>query len=1157
MALDEPAGSDDASREHIEGSVEPLERAWQTDGEPDLACFVPAVETPWRLRALVELIKVDQEYRCRSGRHKNTEDYLWEWPELGASDQMVRELVEAECLTRAIYDAAASREEIDQRFSRLASRIDWQAIEAAAEEERAAKRTLKRGQRFGRYEIRGLVGEGAMGVVYRAYHPTLHCEVALKIPRWDARQEPSLVERFRREAPAAARVRHPNVCPVYDAGEIDGVFSITMALIDGQSLADRMGEPFDPKEAAAIAWRLALALDAVHKEGIVHRDIKPSNVMIDRSGEPLLMDFGLARPRAGDGSPSERRPPLAAGGEPGGTAPRGISFASTLTGGGTAPGTPLYMAPEQIRGEEANVATDVYSLGVLLYEMLAGRSLFPPTESLEELAFHILNTEPPALRAIRPELDAGLEAICMKAIAKNAAERHASALELAEALDAYSRPAPARRRRLTWLAAALAATAIFAAVLVYFKTGEGAMALEIDEPNVRVDVGGNEVPVKSLAVEIPVPVGRHELTVTKEGFAPYAGSVTIEWRGGRAALSIHLQGECVERWIDTSPSIHAIRFSPDGSKLHAAYSEFPRPSRVESRDVATGRLLEETAFSGKKYDHKALAVSPDGRYLFVTNYFRRDVSRIDLRNRNARADLTTGGQWAAAMGITPDGKKLVVAAGEDGRSRDEQNDLLAVIDIFGGKFSLSCAGKLEGEPMGSRLGLSADGKYAYFVTRRQKAKPPTLYEVPLDAPQRMHRKLVFPNGRLLSLAVAARSKRIYLANAEPRQIEVVNLDDFSLVAPLATKDYTPELLEIDPQGKTLAALCVANRKVLLFDSEDGTALGRLEGLREAAFDMIFSPDGRRLFVAHGAPKGGVAVVDVSRLLNDPRIVFASNRDGESLQLYTMRTDGTNRKRLRANHATDCSPRWSPDGRRIAFISNAEGPPRVCVMGRNGGGTIVLAGTDPILGGHDTLLSGAPLDWSPDGRRIVFIGDGHRAIRTVDTRTGEIRTLVDGAVGGGCAHHQNVCWNKADGSIVLGSFEPTSAKSSELFRLDPNGGRPAVQLTRQTGKPERFAADAPSPDGKRLAATQVPSRLPLLPRPIHLLTADAAGGGPLPSTAGTINFAPRWSPDGKQLVYAARLGGYCHIRLVAVAGGEPLQLTDGEWDDIEPDLWCGP
>ncbi len=266
--------------------------------------------------------------------------------------------------------------------------------------------------RFGRYRLERVLGKGGMGAVYLAYDSQLDRQVALKIPHF-SHDEVELRERFFREARAAATLDHPNLCPVFDIGEQDGVYYLTMAYIEGKSLSEylRSDKLFTPKVAAGLVRVLALALQEAHDRGVIHRDLKPANILIKQKKKPVITDFGLAR--------------------------RSSRQDERLTQSGAIMGTPAYMSPEQVNGD-ANAmgpGCDIYALGVILYELLTGR---PPFEGpMGLLMAQIALDPPPPLTEFRPDLDPVLEAICLKALAKRPQDRYRSMKAFAEALESW------------------------------------------------------------------------------------------------------------------------------------------------------------------------------------------------------------------------------------------------------------------------------------------------------------------------------------------------------------------------------------------------------------------------------------------------------------------------------------------------------------------------------------------------------------------------------------------------------------------------------------------------------------------------------------------------------------------------------------------------
>jgi serine/threonine protein kinase/class 3 adenylate cyclase len=263
----------------------------------------------------------------------------------------------------------------------------------------------------GRYRLLRLLGRGGMGSVYLAHDPHLDRDIALKIPHFGAEQGETM-ERFLREARAAGRLQHPNICTVHEVGEADGVHYLCMAYIEGEPLSMRTKDyaARPAGEAAALVRTLALALEEAHAQGVIHRDLKPSNIMMNRRGEPVVMDFGLARE---------------------------VNNAVAQTQAGVVMGTPAYMSPEQARGDAAAVGPgcDIYSLGVVLFELLVGQVPFHG-HALDVLAQH-LRDEPPRPSSLRPGLDAHIEAICLKALAKQPSQRFLRMADFAQGLSEY------------------------------------------------------------------------------------------------------------------------------------------------------------------------------------------------------------------------------------------------------------------------------------------------------------------------------------------------------------------------------------------------------------------------------------------------------------------------------------------------------------------------------------------------------------------------------------------------------------------------------------------------------------------------------------------------------------------------------------------------
>jgi serine/threonine protein kinase len=275
---------------------------------------------------------------------------------------------------------------------------------------------LPRVRYLGDYELESEIARGGMGAVFRARQVSLNRPVAVKLILAGSYATPTAVLQFRREAEAAANLEHPNILPIYEVGENDGLQYFSMKLIEGGSLADQTAEyRSNPNQTAALVATLARAVHHAHQRGILHRDLKPANVLLDRDGTPYISDFGLAkRVDADDGA----------------------------TRTGTILGTPSYMSPEQAKGEKGlTTAADVYSLGAILYELLAGRPPFK-AETIFATVKDVIEREPDDPRTFNPAADRDLSVIALKCLSKDRERRYASAAELADDLDRWARDEP-------------------------------------------------------------------------------------------------------------------------------------------------------------------------------------------------------------------------------------------------------------------------------------------------------------------------------------------------------------------------------------------------------------------------------------------------------------------------------------------------------------------------------------------------------------------------------------------------------------------------------------------------------------------------------------------------------------------------------------------
>src|SRR5262249_52054404 len=270
--------------------------------------------------------------------------------------------------------------------------------------------TIAVGTQLGRYTIRAKLGEGGMGEVYLAQDTKLDRTVALKVLPADLANDQSRMRRFAQEARTASSLSHPNVAHIYEIEEIDGLHFIAMEYIDGETLRERMSRALDLHEALDISIQVTAALSAAHTAGITHRDVKPDNVMLRHDGYVKVLDFGLAKL-------SEPTP---------GADTEALTRAKVKTDPGTVMGTVAYMSPEQARGQPVDPRTDIWSLGVVIFQMITAHLPFEGSSNSDVIAA-ILGKEPPPLARYARDVPDALEWIVTKALTKDRDERYQTA----------------------------------------------------------------------------------------------------------------------------------------------------------------------------------------------------------------------------------------------------------------------------------------------------------------------------------------------------------------------------------------------------------------------------------------------------------------------------------------------------------------------------------------------------------------------------------------------------------------------------------------------------------------------------------------------------------------------------------------------------------
>jgi serine/threonine protein kinase len=263
------------------------------------------------------------------------------------------------------------------------------------------------GQTFGQYQLIESIGAGGMATIYKAYQPALDRTVAIKVLPEYLLNQPGFIDRFKIEAQAIARLDHPHIVPIYDFGQAGQVPYLVMKYVPAGTLKELMIGPMDAPQAAVIVRQIAEALDYAHQQGVIHRDVKPSNVLMQDGRWVQLTDFGLAKI---------------------------LTSTSQLTASGASVGTPDYMSPEQAQGKPVDARSDIYSLGIILYQMLTGDVPFHADTPTGVMLKHVLEPPPPP-RKVNANINAAAEQVVLRALAKSPDERFARAVDLADALE--------------------------------------------------------------------------------------------------------------------------------------------------------------------------------------------------------------------------------------------------------------------------------------------------------------------------------------------------------------------------------------------------------------------------------------------------------------------------------------------------------------------------------------------------------------------------------------------------------------------------------------------------------------------------------------------------------------------------------------------------